>query len=103
MFSALWAIANQEAGASLGQAAPYLYSLPAGAIYDIVPVTSATNVTGTVQDSNGTTKYTAAELAQVSSGEFVSVLLDAVGTEETAFVFSFRTDSGLTTAPVGIT
>jgi hypothetical protein len=30
MFSALWAIANQEAGAPLGQAAPYLYSLPAG-------------------------------------------------------------------------
>jgi hypothetical protein len=99
MFSALWAIANQEAGAPLGQAAPYLYSLPAGAIYDIVPVTSATNVTGTVQDSNGSTKYTAAGLAQVSSGEFVSALLDAVGTEETAFVFSFGTDSGLTTAP----
>jgi hypothetical protein len=29
MFSALWAIANQEAfGGPLGQAAPYLYSMP---------------------------------------------------------------------------
>jgi hypothetical protein len=37
MFSALWAIANQVAGKPLGQAAPYLYTLPAGAIRDIVP------------------------------------------------------------------
>ena len=35
MFSALWAIANQEAGAPLGQAAQYVYSLPAGAVTDI--------------------------------------------------------------------
>ena len=41
MFSALWAIANQEAGYPLGQAAPYLYSLPKGAIFDVVPYSSA--------------------------------------------------------------
>jgi hypothetical protein len=40
MFSALWAIANQEAGAPLGQVAQYVYSLPAGAVTDIVPVSS---------------------------------------------------------------
>src|ERR1700722_1097919 len=82
MFSALWAIANQEAlaggGTELGQAAPYLYSLPAGTISDIVPVTSATNVTGAVQDSQGTKKYSAARLAGATPTErqFVSALWD---------------------------
>ena len=42
MFSGLWAIANQEAGSALGQAAPYVYSRPAGAITDIVQVSSKT-------------------------------------------------------------
>jgi len=97
MFSALWAIANQEAGAPLGQAAPYVYSMPEGAIYDIVPVNSKTNVTASIQDSNGTTKYTAAQVGAVS-GDFVSAIYDAPGTEETAFVFTFGTDSGLSTA-----
>lgn len=39
MFSALWAIANQEAGVPLGQAARHLYSMPKGTIADVVPVT----------------------------------------------------------------
>ncbi len=50
MFSGLWAIANQEAGAPLGQAAQYVYSMPAGAIRDVVPVGSATNVTAAIQE-----------------------------------------------------
>jgi subtilase family serine protease len=105
MFSALWAIANQEAlaggGTELGQAAPYLYSLPAGTIYDIVPVTSATNVTGSVQDSQGTKKYSAARLAEATPAEhqFVSALWDIFTDEYTAAVVSFGTDPGLTIAP----
>src|ERR1700683_4613922 len=87
MFSALWAIANQEAlaggGAALGQAAPYLYSLPAGPAYDIVPVTSTKNVTGTIKDSNGTTKYSAKQLAGVSSGDFVSALWNYEALDDT--------------------
>ena len=59
MFSGLWAIANQQAGAPLGQAAQSVYSLPADAVTDIVPVTSKTNVTGSIVDSNGTTAYNA--------------------------------------------
>ena len=103
MFSALWAIANQEAlaggGTELGQAAPYLYSLPAGTIYDIVPVTSKTNVTGSIQDSNGTTKYTAAQLASANPSEhvFVSTLWDIFNVPEAAAVVSFGTDNGLHT------
>src|SRR5271156_243911 len=103
MFSALWAIANQEAlaggGTELGQAAPYLYSLPAGTVHDIVPVTSKTNVTGSIKDSNGTTKYTAAELASADPAEhhFISAIWDIVEDEDTAAVVSFGTDFGLHT------
>jgi len=101
----LWAIANQEAlaggGTELGQAAPYLYSLPAGTISDIVPVTSATNVTGSIKDSAGTKKYSAARLAEATPAEhlFVSALWDIFTDEYTAAVVSFGTDPGLTIAP----
>jgi subtilase family serine protease len=102
MFSALWAIANQEAlaggGTELGQAAPYLYSLPAGAVYDIVPVTSPTNVTGSIQDSKGTKTYTAKQLSGKPSTEFISALWDYYADEDTALVISFGTDSTLKTA-----
>jgi subtilase family serine protease len=103
MFSALWAIANQEAlaggGTELGQAAPYLYSLPAGTVSDIVPVTSKTNVTGSIQDSNGTTKYTAAQLASASptQHQFVSALWDLFTVDDAVAVVSFGTDFGLQT------
>jgi subtilase family serine protease len=104
MFSALWAIANQEAldggGTELGQAAPYLYSLPARTLHDIVPVTSKTNVTGSVQDVNGTTEYSAAQLADATPTEhkFVSALWDIFPNVATAAVVSFGTDPGLKTA-----
>jgi subtilase family serine protease len=101
MFSALWAIANQEAlaggGAPLGQAAPYLYSMPTGAIHDIVPVGSKTNVTGTIQDANGTTNYAAARLAGNPSGSFVSALWDYPWLESTLAVITFDADFGLKT------
>ena len=93
MFSGLWAIANQEAAAPLGQAAPYLYSLPAGTIFDIVPVTSKTNVTGSVVDSNGTTAYSAsALLGGDTSGKFVSAIWDYPSLQDTALIISFGTD-----------
>ncbi len=103
MFSALWAIANQESlaggGSELGQAAPYLYSMPAGTIFDIAPVTSATNVTGSIQDSKGTKQYSAKTLAGGARGEFVSALWDYFALPDTAEILSFGTDSSLKTAP----
>jgi hypothetical protein len=98
MFSALWAIANQVAGAPLGQAAPYLYSMPAEAVYDIVPLTLKHNVTASIQESTGTNKYTAADVAGVSSGEFISAIWDYADFQDTALAISFGTDSGLKTA-----
>ena len=64
IFTAFWAIANEKAGAPLGQAAPLIAALPYGGVQDVRPTTdsSANNVTGTITDSNGTTAYSAAEL-----------------------------------------
>jgi len=93
MFSALWAIANQEAGAPLGQAAPYMYSLPAGAIYDIVPVTSKHNVTASIKDASGTTAYGAnAVMGGEGPGSFVSAIWNYPWIVDTAVVLSFGTD-----------
>jgi len=64
MFSGLWAIANQEAGVPLGQAAQYLYSMPTPTITDVLPQHSATNPTGTIQDANGIETFTAPVLAE---------------------------------------
>ncbi len=101
MFSALWAIANQEAGVPLGQAAPYMYKLPRTAILDIVPVASNTNVTGIVTDSSGSTRYSAASLAAPLEGttRFISALWNYPLYDDTAFLLTFGTDSGLKTAP----
>lgn len=100
MFSALWAIANQEAQFNnkppLGQAAPYLYSMPKGTIYDILPIkTSAHNVTESILDSTGTTKYNP---SQVFDGPveinypYLSALWDYPYEAETLIVYSFDTD-----------
>jgi subtilase family serine protease len=94
MFSALWAIANQEAGAPLGQAAQYLYSLPAGAITDVVPVTSPTNVAASIKESSTlTNKYTAAEvMGGATPARFVSAIWNYPFLDDTLLVISFGTD-----------
>jgi hypothetical protein len=97
MFSGLWAIANQEAqaggGGPLGQAAPYLYSLPAGTVYDIVPVTSKHNVTASIQEPTGTNKYNAnGVMGGASATNFVSALWDYPYYQFTALAISFGSD-----------
>ena len=102
MFSGLWAIANQEAlaggGAPLGQAAPWVYSLPAGTIYDIVPVTSKHNVVASIVEPDGTNKYDAngvmsGMLTGGSSGKnFVSALWDYQAEQYTSLAISFDSD-----------
>ena len=101
MFSGLWAIANQEAvaagGTTLGQAAQYLYSMPAGTIFDVVPVGStspAQNVAAVIKDSTGTHNYNPSEvLGGATPGEFISALWDyPFSVEDTTLVISFGTD-----------
>jgi subtilase family serine protease len=100
MFSALWAIANQEAGAPLGQAAQYVYSMPASAITDVRRVSSATNVTAIYKESATITDiYTAPDLAGPleNTTEFVSAIWNDPLSQDTVYVLTFGTDSGLTT------
>jgi subtilase family serine protease len=94
MFSGLWAIANQAAGTPLGQAAPYLYSLPAGAITDIVPVGGTHNVAASIkQSATVTDTYDPnAVLGGGAAGKFISAIWDYPTYEDTTFVISFDTD-----------
>ncbi len=64
IFTAIWAIANQQAGSPLGQAAPAIAALPYGGIQDVLPRTDSTknNVTGMITDQNGSTTYSASDL-----------------------------------------
>jgi len=102
MFSGLWAIANQAAGGSLGQAAQYVYGLPAGAITDIVPVSSPSNVVSTfVESPTVTDTYTADEMAGPleTTTRFISAIWNYPLYQDTEYVITFGTDSGLKTAP----
>jgi subtilase family serine protease len=101
MFSALWAIANQEAGRPLGQAARYVYSMPSSTITDIVPVGSSTNVTGTITDASGLTFYSASDLAQPLEGTtvFYDALWNVPLNQNTVTLVTFGTDTHLKTAP----
>jgi subtilase family serine protease len=101
MFSGLWAIANQEAGTPLGQAARYVYSMPSSTITDIVPVGSSTNVTGIITNASGLTAYTAADLAQPLDGTtvFYDALWNIPLNENTVELVTFGTDTHLKTAP----
>jgi subtilase family serine protease len=101
MFSGLWAIANQEAGAPLGQAARYVYSMPSSTITDIVPVGSSTNVTGIITNASGLTAYTAADLAQPldSTTVFYDALWNIPLNQNTVELVTFGTDTHLKTAP----
>ena len=97
IFTALWAIANQHAGHSLGQAAPYIAGLKAGDLVDVLPLSSVTNVTGTIYDSSGATFYSAGNLfagQTYTSTGFTSAVLDLGG--DTDFAISFGLDSSLT-------
>jgi subtilase family serine protease len=101
MFTALWGIATQHAHHRLGQAAPRLYHLPAGAITD-VPANpgSQGNVTGTITDANGTARYSTWDLALPLQGlpSFISALYNSPHSTRW-FVLGFGLDSSLQTGP----
>jgi subtilase family serine protease len=104
MFSAVWAIANQAAGGGpIGQAAPILYELPDDAINDVnvKPVDTLLNVTGLIiNPPNAPVFESAAALAQPLENTrwFVSALYQS-STSTRWDVFTFGTDSSLTTGP----
>ena len=101
MFSGLWAIANQAAGVSLGQAAPYLYKLHGAAITDVTDRTSPFNVAGVIFDPPNPAVFESPDsLAQPleNTTNYVSALFQS--SDSTRWdVFTFGTDSSLTTGP----
>jgi subtilase family serine protease len=100
MFSGMWAISTQAAGAWLGQAAPLLYGLPAGAITDVVAVTGPNNVSGTTNSPPASPVYYSPEALAApleNTVDFVSLLYN--GTSTRWYVISFGTDTSLTTGP----
>jgi subtilase family serine protease len=107
MFSGVWAIANQAfqqaGGVSLGQAAPILYRLPDDAIRDVNVEEEDTlfNVQGIILNPPSPPTFeSAAPLAQPleNTRRFVSALFQSpVSTRWD--VFTFGTDSSLTTGP----
>jgi subtilase family serine protease len=98
MFSALWAIASQNAHHRLGQAAPLLYKLPTPAITDVVTPSSSNNVTGTISDPGGSFPVNSWELAAPLNGlpTFVSALYNSPFSTRW-FVLTFGVDSTLVT------
>ncbi len=96
MFSGIMAIAAQKAGHPLGQAAPLLYNLPAGAVDDIVEVTSPNNVTGVVNGSPVLADQLAGPLGNTVN--YYSALYNSPFSTRW-FVITFGTDSSLTTKP----
>jgi subtilase family serine protease len=97
MFSAVMGIASQKAGHGLGQAAQLVYNLPAGAVTDVLAVSSPNNATGVI---NGTTIETADDLAAPLDGttSYFSALYNSPFSTRW-FVITFGTDSSLTTGP----
>ena len=97
MFSALWAIANEEAGKSLGQAAPYLYKMKAAAITDIVPVVGSDNAHASVQEPGKLNVYSPRQTigggpSTLAPNSFVSALWNVGNAPGTVAVVSFGTD-----------
>jgi len=98
MFSGMWAIANEKAGVPLGQAAQSLYSLPAGAILDVVPPSPMFDVAGFINVPPVTLESASALAAPLGSTTtpFFSALYN--GTSTRWYVLTFNTDSSLHTA-----
>lgn len=99
IFSGIWAVTDGYLGTNLGQAAPYMSTLPSTIIQDVVPVQGPWNVTASETDPHGTRNYSAAQLAQplYSTTTFLSALWDEGGNDYT--VVTFGTDSSLTVTP----
>ncbi len=95
IFSGIWTLVNEYYGTSLGQAAPYIAEAPSVFINDILPLVGPDNVTGSITDPTGTTKYSATALSQplFNTTQFVSSLWDLGGGEYVNLTFG--TDSSL--------
>ena len=106
VFSGIWALADQAAGARLGQAAPIIATMPAGSLRDIVPVPATlNNLSGTIGTLNQSAYYDAAALLGLTATQpngFVGTAVQitapsvAIGAK---IDLSFGSDSSLMALP----
>jgi subtilase family serine protease len=100
VFSAMWALADEQAGKSLGQAAPLIAKMPSSAIADVVPFSSPTNPAGVIFDASGSTYYSSNTL--LAPLDATSSYYSALWFDQNVpgyVVLSFGTDSSLTVTP----
>jgi len=99
IFSAIWALVNQYYDSPLGNAAPYAAAYP-GLLVDVLPpATNEYNTAGSVTDWQGTTKYSAEDLAAPleNTTQFLGALLNNGGGY--FYDITFGTDTSLTITP----
>ncbi len=104
IFTAIWAIADQYNGGTLGFAAPAIAKLKPGEITDVVGTSSlnTSDPAGTIYDSNGATFYSALDLfANTSLGQTQTDFPSALWGENynNLFAISFGIDTSLTVTP----
>ncbi len=106
VFSGLWALADQAAGASLGQAAPIIAAMPAGSLRDIVPIPATlNNLSGTFGVGTASTYYSAAALLGLTATQpngFVGTAVQITSPEvgiDVKIDLSFGSDSSLMAMP----
>jgi len=99
IFTAFWVLANQQAGHSLGQAAPTIAGLgPNRGVVDVLPTNSSGNVIATIKTASGTEHFTAPEIfpGLVPTGEgFTSAIFNNTNAGEIDAI-AFGLDSSLT-------
>jgi subtilase family serine protease len=96
IFTALWAIANQYAGHPLGQAALTIAGLQPGELVDVLPLSSVTNVAGTIYDSTGATFYSPVSLFAGQVYGATGFTSAVIGGSDITFDISFGLDTSLT-------
>jgi subtilase family serine protease len=99
--TAILALATQKAGKPLGLAGALIPTLPSGAVTDILPLSSPTNLAGTVFDSGGPTYYSPyslfAPFIYPAQQGFISANLPLDPLDGEAFAFGI--DSSLAVTP----
>jgi subtilase family serine protease len=104
MFSGVWAIVNQKSqqktGHSAGLAASYMYSLPKGAVSDVLQVSpySISNLTGNIFTGGAPQYWSATKIVGPDAPmQFTSAFYQ--GTSTRWYGIGFGLDSTLTTGP----
>ena len=100
--TAFWALATEAAGRTLGQAAPKIAHAKGNQLKDVVPVTTATNVSGIIDDFSGTSHYSAYSLISLgveppntSTVDFVSAIWPNAQGSGYDLVIAFGLDTSL--------